>query len=375
MNTELLQQLKLIIDQGMAEKSKIELLRLLALAIHQAVEELQDDDIPEWQALSEHYDLKANAKDVYYCYRLLLSRNPDPAGWQMHQKFIADTNMSVNNLVLQFLSSQEFRSRDIKTSYSFQEGRYTLVDLEEFEMYVPTDDWSVGSTIISQKVYEPHLTSLLRKTLRPGMVFVDIGANLGYFTLLAAKIVGNTGHVFAFEPSEYNYKYLLYNTKLNNFDNVDIYPFPVAEKKGWFEYISHGSNGDILEVNSTTIEDVASKVLVRSTTIDDVLGHIQQLDVIKIDIEGGEYRAFMGAKKTIAQNRPIIFSEFSPPMLKNNSNVPAKQYLKWLIDQNYHISVIDGVDQATQCRDDPGKVINCFKKRQSTHIDIVAYPM
>jgi ubiquinone/menaquinone biosynthesis C-methylase UbiE len=79
-----------------------------------------------------------------------------------------------------------------------------LLDLGDFRIYVRLDDWAVGARIAVKRTYEQHITKVIRSYLKPGAVFIDIGANIGYYTLLSAAHVGDTGKVIAFEPSSNN---------------------------------------------------------------------------------------------------------------------------------------------------------------------------
>jgi FkbM family methyltransferase len=317
----------------------------------------------------------ATEQDVYYCYRLLLNREPDPDGKAVWIQRLQSEKLSVSKLVSGFLNSTEFKRLNINpNNYTFGSGNHTLVDLTDFKMYVPTDDYLIGSNIALTKSYEPHVTSLLKTLLKPGMFFVDVGANLGYFSLLAASLIQSEGKVFAFEPSQSNYNYLLLNSKLNHFENIDIYPFAVAEQKSCFEYLMDGSNGAIFEVDLTNAE-FAGKVLVRSITLDDTLLNLEKLNVIKTDTEGSEFRVISGAMSLIKKHRPIILSEFSPPMLQSQSKVSGEEYLRKIIQQNYHISVIADVHQLIECEANITKVMKCFEDKKSTHIDLVAYPL
>ena len=81
-------------------------------------------------------------------------------------------------------------------------------------------DASVGKPILHNRTYEPHVTAFMRRQLKPGMNVIDVGANIGYFTVLASKLVGDTGSVLAFEPNSENARLILLDVELNNLKNV-----------------------------------------------------------------------------------------------------------------------------------------------------------
>ena len=97
----------------------------------------------------------------------------------------------------------------------------TMVVVQGFKMIVDVGDrWGVGRKIYVQREYDPVETSYLMQVLKPGMLFLDIGANIGYFTLLAASAVGPEGRVIAVEPEPKNYRVLTKNLALNGIKNA-----------------------------------------------------------------------------------------------------------------------------------------------------------
>ncbi|HWP47211.1 MAG TPA: FkbM family methyltransferase [Candidatus Limnocylindrales bacterium] len=317
------------------------------------------------------FDELATKEDVYYCYRLFLGRNPDPDGWHTYMAHILKGE-KVHSLVSMFLASPEFKNRKIFQSNS--PVKYVLVELDNFKLYVSPDDWAVGRTILEKREYEPHVTATLRKILEPGMVFVDVGANIGYFSLMAAQIVGNQGRVISFEPNQHNCGLLYSSAQSNNFENIDIYPYAVAEKEATFLYDPLASNGIISDFGRDLEILDAGRILVRSVTLDKVLQGVRKIHVIKLDVEGAEYKVIQGARNLLKEHRPILFSEFSPGGLQNVSKVSGKEYLRLLIENNYHISIIPDQKRLIPCKDDFSKILYFFEKSRSDHIDIVAHP-
>ena len=86
------------------------------------------------------------------------------------------------------------------------------VQLEGFSLYVMPDDY-IGASIMSSRTYEPHVTKVIRRELNEGEIFLDLGANIGYFSMLASSIVKNKGKVLAFEPNPQNLP-LMYESKI-----------------------------------------------------------------------------------------------------------------------------------------------------------------
>ena len=312
---------------------------------------------------------KSTEKDIYYCFRLLLGRNPSEVEWKGHKSLAGN---DLKDVVSNYLTSPEFKSRKLGT---LSNTEHVLVDLKDYKMYVSLSDTAVGLTIYRTKSYEPHVTKAITEKLKSGMVFVDIGANIGYFSLLAANLIGPDGKVLAFEPYQYNVKLLYLNARINGFENIEINPCALADKRSLFAYDNMASNGVISELNAD-LDTLLSTTLVSSVTIDEVLQNANRMDIIKIDVEGAEYLALSGGNKLLKRHRPIIYSEFAPPSLQVVSKVSAETYLRLLlVDDNYNISVLDTSGDFIDCKRDINKVIKCFEDAASDHIDLVAYPI
>jgi FkbM family methyltransferase len=157
--------------------------------------------------------------------------------------------------------------------------------------------------------YELGLVALLSKILRPGMTFVDVGAQVGYFSIMAAALVGPAGGVHSFEPDSDCFSRLLQNSltypwvKVHNSAVADItgetsfYRSPKRGESGW---------GAIFD------EDIGrTRVSVGVCTLDSwkAAEGIEKIDVIKIDVEGAECRVIEGARAVIAKARPIMWVE------------------------------------------------------------------
>ena len=106
------------------------------------------------------------------------------------------------------------------------------VESEGSWLYVDPRDVGVSINLMTQAAYEPGLTDYLKQALRPGMVFVDGGANVGYFTLLAAKLVGESGRVYAFEPEPRNFGLLERSVERNDAGNVVLTQAALADRAG-----------------------------------------------------------------------------------------------------------------------------------------------
>ena len=171
-------------------------------------------------------------------------------------------------------------------------------------------------------VHEESTTILFKKVVKEGDVVVDLGANIGYFSLLAAKLVGKKGKVYSFEPEPRNYNYLLKNIELNGYDNVFATQKAVGEEAGKVKlYICpydtghHTINqyGGIKEYESVykydSTEDKKEFVEVEKVSLDDFFkDRTQQIDVIKMDVEGAEMLALSGMNRIIKEKKKGAFT-------------------------------------------------------------------
>ena len=162
---------------------------------------------------------------------------------------------------------------------------------------------------------EPDLQSYLKSVLKPGNTFIDVGANFGFHTLLASKLVGKAGKVIAFEPSPENLKFLQYHCRINFLKNVFIFSKAVGNTTNdSIEFIlvdggKHSSNSLTITKDVPYIAESQKQIInVPITTIDKTCQELDLApDIIKIDVEGAELLVLQGASETIKRHRPIVF--------------------------------------------------------------------
>ncbi|OGG59309.1 hypothetical protein A3C86_01505 [Candidatus Kaiserbacteria bacterium RIFCSPHIGHO2_02_FULL_49_16] len=170
--------------------------------------------------------------------------------------------------------------------------------------------------------YEPETTAVFRKIIKPGMVVLDIGAHIGYFTRLFSVLAKANGKVYAFEADDANYSLLENNTRACR--NTALVKKAVAYADGTVDfYHVENSTGCHSTIKPSS---PAQKVSVLAVSIDSFAAskHIPRIDVIKMDIEGGEPSALRGMHATIYANPHIILiSEFNPRAIAAGGKDPA----------------------------------------------------
>lgn len=317
---------------------------------------------------SQNNSQHATVADVYSCYRLLLNREPDPAGLAYWKNLVETQNVPVEMVADGFLRSFEFKQRQAERNHPF------LVELPHFKIFVRKNDLFVGSLIAQQKTYEPLVTQAVQKYLQPSHVFVDIGANIGYFTLLAASIVGENGQVHAFEPIPENGDFLELSLAENQFRNVILYRNAVAEKQQTIKFTGGGadSNGRIINNTETHLTHYPLPT-VEAITLDETLTNLTRLDLIKMDIEGAEPRAFAGMKNLINQFHPIILTEFSPQFITTTSGSDPALFLDELCKQ-YNVAILNQSSYNEPVSQSASQIMEVSMKAQQTHLDLIALP-
>jgi FkbM family methyltransferase len=166
--------------------------------------------------------------------------------------------------------------------------------------------------------YEPELEAALHDLVQPGMVAYDVGANIGYVTLLLTRVVGETGRVFAFEALPANVERLRANIGLNGLEaRVTVVAGAVTASEGPVRFLVHASSGMGKAEGSAgrQADDYPAEVAVPGLSLDEFVfknGNMPP-QVIKMDIEGGEVLALPGMRRLLAEARPRMLMELHGP--------------------------------------------------------------
>jgi FkbM family methyltransferase len=195
----------------------------------------------------------------------------------------------------------------------------------------------IEEEIVRQGVFERETVGLFSALLGPGMTVLDVGANIGQYTLIAAHGVGPHGHVHAFEPTPHIAAELRANVALNRFENVTVNEVAITDAMGetLLFCTDPGSPGTNTIMHPT--EHVRSSVKVPTMTIDHYLAEqgITGVDVMKLDIEGAELLALSGARGLLSGDRaPVIVLEVNPRTISLGGS-SADQLLRSLHECGY----------------------------------------
>ncbi|MEW6535514.1 MAG: FkbM family methyltransferase [Candidatus Auribacterota bacterium] len=193
--------------------------------------------------------------------------------------------------------------------------------------------------LMRKGVYESADNRIAQSIIKQGDVILDIGANIGYYTLLFAKLVGKKGKVYAFEPDPYNFSILSHNIRLNGYTNVVLLNKAVSDENGTISlYLSEDNFGDHRISNT---EGRTHSVQVEAIRIDDFIkqqnGAGVGVNFIKMDIQGAEGKAIAGMRELLSYSKhATVFMEFWPAGLKACDSDP-RALLDVFIKAGFHL--------------------------------------
>lgn len=214
------------------------------------------------------------------------------------------------------------------------------VAVDDFKLELnPKDDYLTW-LVLNTGDYEPVETAHLKKTLKPGDTFVDVGANIGWYTILAAKLVGPEGKVYAFEPEPENFKFLKRNVELNGLKNVVLEQKALSNEVGTLKMYLHEENQGRHSI--ALVHDEKRFIEVEAFPFDEyVKGKDLQIDFMKIDTEGAEGFILDGMKETLsAQSELKLIMEFSEKRLAE-TGYEAKEIFANLTGLGFEAFAID----------------------------------
>ncbi len=239
---------------------------------------------------------------VIWGYRLFLDREPETE-FVIDEKLASHTD--TKQLRTNFMLSPEFGENDPEL-IQFNEQNIVIKELDgKLRLFVDTSDLAIGWLII-RGIYEPDELAFVRRTIGPGQTVLDIGANIGLFTVTMASLTGPTGKVYAFEPLDAQASLLARSVAENEFaDRVVLERAAVSDKAGSGQLINApkttNAGGAYLKSGAAPAGHEVSEV--KLITLD-TYPLRRPVHFIKIDVEGAEPLAFRGARELLKEDRP-----------------------------------------------------------------------
>ncbi|HVG40870.1 MAG TPA: FkbM family methyltransferase [Chitinophagaceae bacterium] len=186
--------------------------------------------------------------------------------------------------------------------------------LTKYKMYLDSRDLGITPNILMDGYWESWITQFIAKTVQPGNVCIDAGANFGYYSLLLAELAGNEGKTIAVEPNAFLCHLLSYTNSVNEFKYI-IENKALSDHTGKMMLSIPNNFWGGATIRTTQLEEDSTQEMVRVDTLDNIVAQtgLGKVDFIKMDCEGAEPMIFAGMEKTLQQNPQIkIVMEYSP---------------------------------------------------------------
>ena len=196
------------------------------------------------------------------------------------------------------------------------------------QMAIPAGEWVYAGDTLN--TYEAYVLKPFLEAVRGQETVLDVGANIGLYSVLASPHVQN---VVALEASPENAKLIVANARLNGLANITVYPVAVSNQTGMATFQRQEATNKVMSPQHIDISSIDNVDVALALPIDVLLPNIK-VDVLKIDVEGREYAAMLGARRLLAQN-PIVFSEYSHNFIKSGCGVDGSDYLNLYFSRGY----------------------------------------
>lgn len=191
----------------------------------------------------------------------------------------------------------------------------------------------IARSLLQTGLWEAEVTQYLTSIIQSGQTVVDVGAHIGYYTVLFANLVGSAGQVIACEPESAAQFYLRNNINSNSLNQVQFQPVALYDRLSEYDVSGRGK---------LTIGSHGGGSEIRTVVFDDQRDNwgISKVHLVKVDVEGAEWHVLRGMEKTILRDRPVLVIEIHPEyMLSFGSS--ADQLAHQLLDWDYQLQPID----------------------------------
>jgi FkbM family methyltransferase len=210
---------------------------------------------------------------------------------------------------------------------AFSSGE-TRVVVNGIPMWVDTSDRVIATRLLGGGTWEPEETAAFLAHVREGMCVFDVGANIGYYTLLAARAAGASGRIYAFEPEPRNYSLLARNVAENGFSNVRLFDAAVSNRAGSATLHLDDANFGAHSFEAGSIRTSSGRsVEVEALALDGFLEEARDFSagvLVKVDVQGAEALVVEGGRRLLGLPRVTVILEFWPEALERASADPAR---------------------------------------------------
>jgi FkbM family methyltransferase len=306
---------------------------------------------------------------VAEAYRGILGREPES------DEVIAEHQAcgSLSKIVRALAQSHEFKLKNNLV-------RRQLVVVEDFnsccvekriKLAVPPGDWMLQE-IIATRQYEPYVMAAFMSSIGPESHVVDMGANIGAFTICAAT---KAKSVLAIEASADNAKIIALNATLNQFTNISILPVALSDSLGIRTFGKCVDSNKIVRPLEISVDSIDEVDVVVGIPTSDILKD-REIDVVKIDVEGSEYLVLKDAD-CVFEKKPVFFTEYSPDFVAEACGVQGEDYLDLFFRRGYEAVILHRDMSRERAGRDAALIRERWRSymaRQITHLDLMMMP-
>jgi FkbM family methyltransferase len=289
------------------------------------------------------------ADDIIACMEMIFGRTPDPELVENHLQRGFPDRFALGKYMIK---TREFHNRyagemhNVRPVSVFLGDRILTLTHRGNIIYLAPRDNDLTPWIALYGKWEPHVENTILASLRPGDTVIDIGANVGYHTLVMANGVGSGGQIHAFEANPEAMRLLRATMSLNAFGWIRLYEKAVLDRPGTFTLASdpdHFGSGHVItdRESSDYGASYSKRVEVAAVTLDAELAHqVGTVDLIHMDIEGSEPLALRGGQALIERSPNIkIITEWSVGMMGARADVG--EYVAWLVKLGFDFWLIE----------------------------------
>lgn len=308
--------------------------------------------------------------DVTFGYRYILGREPEPGlDYQMAAAAYPDWRALRHSL----LNSYEASAHVYGAIFQNQTRWVKVPTWFGRQVHICLSDVAVSRDILLTGHWEPDTEAVLRSLLTPDSVFLDLGANIGWFSLLAGDLMARAdgqGRVIAVEANPALLPYLMASIVESGLaERIAVKPYAVAAATGLVQ-MDASLTGNVGSLSIASLQQpLAQRNVVPAVRLDDILADLNRLDVVKMDIEGAEPLAIRGFTALLKRFRPAVLMEFNEAALRDVSRMSVRDFLKELAALGYRPHEFHGGERRALGDEEVAAIVT-----QKTYYDFLFLP-
>jgi FkbM family methyltransferase len=260
---------------------------------------------------------------------------------------------------------------------------YTVKFLSGYDisMLVDVRDPAISKPILALGDYESGMAQQILSFVKPDTHFLDIGANIGFFTLAVARRAAQ-GKVWSIEPDSQNIRLLRASVALNGFeDRVAVRHEAASDSDDeiFFSTLGYEANlgARFTAKEESTLQDrsmagAQKPTKVRARAMDNLLRH-ERIDLVKIDVEGYEPAVLRGMREILCRQKPIVFSEYAPGTIRHISQTDPANMLHFMRECGYQFSIVGETGTITPMNDEVEGLLSKYDEREH-HLNLLFMP-